>query len=1198
MAITTAMQTQVAELYVAMFNRAPEAEGLGYWVNQLDTVALGGGGLTINQVAEAMYDTEPARVIYPLLLTDAAFVTNVYTFVLGRAPDAGGLAYWTARLTSLNTASGGNGHGGLVEEIITAVNNYTGTDPAGVASKALFQNKVAAGMYYAVTLLGNDVAVATNGLLLVTVDPLSVTIQNAANAAANAAGESFTLTDAVDDINGTSKNDTITGIFGDNATATLTAGDDIDGAGGTDTLNLIATGNTASAVGVTVKNVETITIKDFSGATFNALLVESNPAINFTNTIAGNTSTVTSAGLGNTYGEAGKGNLTVDFASTSGTADTAKVALIGAGTSTSARSTIDVSDGNTIEAATVALSGTNFATLNFGTAAAKATFTGAGTNNLTIGSMAILSTLDASATTGTNTFGLGSTLNTGDVVKGGTGADTLSANFTAASLLNPTISGVETMALDYDANAIFNLSKTTGTTTIGISGSKGSATLTNAAVDVTKINLTTQATDFTDNDLTFSHATGVTAALTLTIGSTATSATNIEMDDVTLKGTSSLTLNTVGSKVYDFIGLFTIDGDQSAVNVSVGADGELILQSVDMNGGDIGALNVTVGADARFSGSFSGGSFGNVGDVTMTVGAGAQGYLDISGGDGNLGNVTLTVNGSDASGQMEVGVGSGSIGDITISVLGDGSEAHWSFSANNVDADSLDPLDTTGNIGNITINVDGDNGIASGSIYASGGDIGDISITMTGGGSSGLSGSMYFNASFVSGDTDNDGSEDDYVRGGNVGNITVDINGNDAGVDVFVLASGGDIGNVDYSFTGASGNLDLHAVRFGSGSPGGNIGDINITLDDISHDFSGNVSFDGTTGLINITAGNNVSGIMQFSGGDSGGAVLGDATVTAGDGFEFHFVVSGFGGDVSSHTATLLGDNADYLLEYQNVSGNVGAVSVTAGNGAAVEIAASGGIDSMDLVTLIGGVDDSSHATVIVRDTQTFGGVDATAWLGTLHVNLNGVNSGTFVQAGTGTGDANVSGSNFADNIFGGGGDDLLNGLNGADLILGGAGADTLNGNAGNDTIAGGVDNDTITGGTGNDSVTGGGGADRFSFAVNDNTTVGSDVITDFTAGTDKLQFTGFADVVSAQQAAVQAAVTALAAASSAATIATAMALANTTDLGVAFAVFEGNTYVLAETTGADAAYVAATDVFIKLTGVTTAPTFAADVVA
>ncbi len=160
----------------------------------------------------------------------------------------------------------------------------------------------------------------------------------------------------------------------------------------------------------------------------------------------------------------------------------------------------------------------------------------------------------------------------------------------------------------------------------------------------------------------------------------------------------------------------------------------------------------------------------------------------------------------------------------------------------------------------------------------------------------------------------------------------------------------------------------------------------------------------------------------------------------------------------------------------------------------------------------------------------------------------------------------------------------------------------TVTGTAVADVIKGGTAADTITGGAGADVLTGGAGADTFAFAVLDvfgaDGAAVADTITDFVVGTDKLQFTAFADVVSGQQAAVQAAVTALAAGSTDAQIATAMAAANTTNFGVSFAVFNGNTYVYAETVGATATHDADANAFVKLVGVTTLPTFAADVVA
>jgi Ca2+-binding RTX toxin-like protein len=178
----------------------------------------------------------------------------------------------------------------------------------------------------------------------------------------------------------------------------------------------------------------------------------------------------------------------------------------------------------------------------------------------------------------------------------------------------------------------------------------------------------------------------------------------------------------------------------------------------------------------------------------------------------------------------------------------------------------------------------------------------------------------------------------------------------------------------------------------------------------------------------------------------------------------------------------------------------------------------------------------------------------------------------------------------------------------GASVITGTAGNDIIRGqtvlNFQSETLRGGAGDDRITSGVGADTLTGGAGADIFVFFAGASGGLDGaatpDVITDFLAGTDKLQFTGVADVVSAEQAAVQAAVTALngGAGATDAQIATAMALANTTDLGVAFAVYGGNTYVYFETTGANTNYVEATSVFIKLLGVIAAPTYAADVIA
>jgi len=92
-------------------------------------------------------------------------------------------------------------------------------------------------------------------------------------------------------------------------------------------------------------------------------------------------------------------------------------------------------------------------------------------------------------------------------------------------------------------------------------------------------------------------------------------------------------------------------------------------------------------------------------------------------------------------------------------------------------------------------------------------------------------------------------------------------------------------------------------------------------------------------------------------------------------------------------------------------------------------------------------------------------------------------------------GSTNFSGIGSIDNnaITGGVGNDTFSGL---------AGADTLSGGLGNDKLLGGDGDDSLIGGAGNDTLTGGAGADTF---VLDGA-AGSDIITDFVSGTDKLQ--------------------------------------------------------------------------------------------
>jgi len=92
--------------------------------------------------------------------------------------------------------------------------------------------------------------------------------------------------------------------------------------------------------------------------------------------------------------------------------------------------------------------------------------------------------------------------------------------------------------------------------------------------------------------------------------------------------------------------------------------------------------------------------------------------------------------------------------------------------------------------------------------------------------------------------------------------------------------------------------------------------------------------------------------------------------------------------------------------------------------------------------------------------------------------------------------------------VQGGAGDDVIIAKNSASTLSGDAGNDSITGGTAADTISGGAGSDTIIGGDGIDSLTGGDGADTFSLA-GIKAVANRDVITDFTAGTDKFGVAG-----------------------------------------------------------------------------------------
>ena len=119
-------------------------------------------------------------------------------------------------------------------------------------------------------------------------------------------------------------------------------------------------------------------------------------------------------------------------------------------------------------------------------------------------------------------------------------------------------------------------------------------------------------------------------------------------------------------------------------------------------------------------------------------------------------------------------------------------------------------------------------------------------------------------------------------------------------------------------------------------------------------------------------------------------------------------------------------------------------------------------------------------------------------------------------------GNVTIYGGDGNDVLWGNDGDDVIYGEADNDNIIGGAGGDVLDGGAGDDVIKGYTGNDIISGGVGLDILNGGDGEDVFVFTgLTDSTFNSSDLISDFTKGEDRmdfsaLQFSGVANESSA----------------------------------------------------------------------------------
>ncbi|HSI52880.1 MAG TPA: hypothetical protein VK981_02855 [Ramlibacter sp.] len=968
MSIEATERTEIIKLIVLMFNAAPGATYLGEVVAVYESL-----GKNLGALANVLDDIPLYQTLNPNFQTGPEFAAKFLT-PLGLQNDALAIDFIVSRYEA------GVPKGQIVYEAYLAL---ALVGAGGAASQyenafAILENKTAVAEYYSAIAGVNQLDFGILQLVLdgVTGDPDTVAqaIAEINDGTRGTSGIEATLTPSQDTVTGVNASDTVHGLFGDAVAGnnTYTAGDSIDLGNGVDRLNLVAMGAIASPA-VIVKNVEFINVLDTVGATFNALLAENNPTITFSNTVAGQNSTVTNGALSSVMALEGKGNLVVDYASTAGKADAASVSINGVGTSASARSTINVADGNTVEKVTLATTGANFITLTGGTVAASLVITGDGTNNISLAaadSLAAVSTVDASASTGANTFALGGNLNTGTSIKGGSGADTVSATLASPTLVGPTLSGVETLNTTFTGGAVVDLSTATGLATIGVSASTAAMTFMNAQASVTSLNVTSLTT--ADSALKFGYDASTKGSLALRIGS-ATGA--VDLGNVDLSNTTALAISTVGALAQN-AGIVTVTGHQTSLTVSTAADSSLTWQQLVVKG-DVDSYTTTVGADSSFS-TFSGyssivgdlgsrtvavaegGSFSeqvtadNVGDVAVDVtGDDASAFQTVAVfGGGEIGNLTGTLLGDDSAiGLGAFSSGGGSVGDLTMTLTGDGS--HGQLAAFTF----MSGYTAGGHIGNLTATINGNDTHFSGYAFAVGGDVGNLSVTVIGDDSSAELTSFAVAAAEEMAPASIE-SIGVYAQGGNIGDITLTVDGNDAHGVVRALSMGGNVGDITVSIDGedAGGGVLVQTVQAPfSGAPNGDVGDFSLTVGD----------------------GASFSGYFVASGASN----MGDISVNVGDDAVVNLTMERDGGEIGT-TDVVAGSDSMLRLNYETTGSGSSGSSGGSGSGFGASgagfgaLATSGGTTEVDAVTATFG--DGSHMSMNVSGMFDFGDITAT----------------------------------------------------------------------------------------------------------------------------------------------------------------------------------------------------------------------------
>lgn len=629
----TAQQTAIANLYVALFNRAPDAAGFDFWLKALSN------GASLDTITAGFLKSPESAVVYPAAQTSEQFVASFYQSVFGRTADAGGLVFWTSALNALGGAGSDAAKAGVVSKIITLANTSLATQPTDltsaqyaqtVADRALFLTKSVRAAEFGIDVHSNDLALAKNALL----DPVSTV------PTAPVVVPSSVLTVGIDALVGTAGDDIFTADNTNIAARVLVAGDSINGGAGIDTLRYLANSADTSVVLGTLSNVEKLYVKGGAGITLNTAAIVGLTAVEVD--AMGGALALTATGTQTLTITSNNGLPVRAVSVTYGATDTAaSIVLNGSNSSSGQRSATTVT-GTTLATLNLVVTGAGDSAIQLLNTGALATLNISGDKNIEIlEGIATLVRVNASTATGAVTF-LQTPLTTDNVLNftGGSGNDLVvfrPGNLTGDDVLDGG-AGIDTLRpssfsgaalAGINAATNFEILSLVNATTVDVSqitSINGFSADNSGFVFNNATNASTFIISVPNTVLTINNAGGQTVT-----GVTLTNYNSASMSNLTLTGATIVSLTSLGTtSAPNVIGTFNnVDG--SSITVKGNVDVTFSLAAGTAVGSTINASAFTgklVVGGSSFTDTITGGT----GADSITGGAGAD---TLAGGAGN-----------------------------------------------------------------------------------------------------------------------------------------------------------------------------------------------------------------------------------------------------------------------------------------------------------------------------------------------------------------------------------------------------------------------------------------------------------------------------------------------------------------------------------------------------------------------------------